>query len=617
MRRVLAGLASLALVLAPAAVGSVAAVAAAATCGVERWNVKTGADPDAGKVNLSQVTASTVAGLGAVPAPAHVPVNNRVAPTETTQFSQYATLTQYKLEDDSDYHLVLSDAAGHHMIAEIPDPACVAASSPFRPGITRARQAFDRQFTATTVFQSANVAVKVAGIGFFDFNHGQTGIAPNGIELHPALDLTFNATRGALVADRRAGPDRYATSAAVSAASYPAGTPVAYIATGQAFPDALAGGAAAATLTGPVLLVTPTAIPTPIQAELRRLTPGRIVVLGGPAAVSDAVLTALQDYTVGAVTRGAGTDRYATASVVSGVFAPDTTAVYVATGQSFPDALAGTAAAAKDGAAILLTTPTALPAATAQALQRLRPPRITILGGTNAVSATVASQLAQYSPTVSRIGGADRYATAAAIAAATFTSATGSYLASGTGFPDALAGGSAAGSSGQPLLLVQPGCVPTAPGAELGRLDPSSITLLGGTAVLTGNIATLTPCEPTVASPPPNPPPSSSTCSASVSDPSPPQHSTEHVLIQTGPGAAVAATAHYKATNTTQTGTAGPDGKADIAFAISRATLGFRVIVDVTTTLHGSAASCSTSFTPRWQTSVRRTPRSVMLYGPA
>ena len=55
-----------------------------------------------------------------------------------------ATLTQFKKEsDDSDYHLVLSDAAGKTMIAEIPHPDCVASSSPFLTSITNARAAFN------------------------------------------------------------------------------------------------------------------------------------------------------------------------------------------------------------------------------------------------------------------------------------------------------------------------------------------------------------------------------------------------------------------------------------------------------------------------------------------
>src|SRR6185503_930296 len=89
------------------------------SCGVERWSVKTGTDADASKINLSSTTSTTIASLDAIPAPSSLPSNNRVQPTETTVYKVSATLTQYKLEADSDYHLVLSDGSGHTMIGEI------------------------------------------------------------------------------------------------------------------------------------------------------------------------------------------------------------------------------------------------------------------------------------------------------------------------------------------------------------------------------------------------------------------------------------------------------------------------------------------------------------------
>src|SRR5712692_5799209 len=163
-----------------------------AQCGVERWSVKTGTDADAGLVNLDSSTNTTIANMRAFTAPNPIPANNRVSPAETTQWVINATLTQFKLEGDSDYHLVIQDASGNTMITEIPSPTCVGAGSPFLPGITNARAEFDGRFNATTSFQTANIPVKITGVGMFDFLHGQTGVAPNGIELHAVLDIVFN-----------------------------------------------------------------------------------------------------------------------------------------------------------------------------------------------------------------------------------------------------------------------------------------------------------------------------------------------------------------------------------------------------------------------------------------
>ena len=286
-----------------------------------------------------------------------------------------------------------------------------------------------------------------------------------------------------MVETRLAGNDRFATSAAISAATFAAGTPVVYIANGLGFPDALSGAAAAATNGGPVLLVLPTTIPAPIQAELTRLNPGRIVVLGGTGVVSDTVMTALTAYTSGGVTRLAGSDRFATSAAISAAtFAPGLDVVYIANGLDFPDALSGAAAAGANGGPVLLVLPTAIPAPIRTELTRLNPARIVVLGGTGVVSDAVKSALStSTSGTVTRLAGNDRFATSAAISAATFApDAPVVYIANGLDFPDALSGAAAAGTNGSPVLLVTPYGMTIEFVNELKRLNPRSIAFLGG-----------------------------------------------------------------------------------------------------------------------------------------
>jgi hypothetical protein len=166
--------------------------------GVERWSVKTGTDPDAGLVNLNSFTRTTVENLRAIAKPSPTPPpNSRIAPTETKQWVITGMLMQYKLEDDKDYHLVIKGTSGNTMITEIPSatsPPCVGSGSPFLTRIQDARKEFDAKLHATTSFQTANVFVQITGVGMFDTLHGQTGVAPNGIELHPVLDITFLTT---------------------------------------------------------------------------------------------------------------------------------------------------------------------------------------------------------------------------------------------------------------------------------------------------------------------------------------------------------------------------------------------------------------------------------------
>ena len=298
------------------------------------------------------------------------------------------------------------------------------------------------------------------------------------------------AEAAGMAVQRFGGADRFATAALVSANHFAPGVPAVHVATGANFPDALAGGPAAARAGGPILLVTRTQIPSATRAELTRLRPARIIVLGGSGVVSDSVASALAAFHAGGgVSRIGGADRYATAAAVSrATFSPGLATVYVATGLAFPDALVGGAAAARAGSPVLLTRPGGLPASTEAELKRLAPARIVVLGGPNAVGQGVVAQLRTLatSGSVTRLAGVDRYATAAAISAASFPAGVPAlYVATGLAFPDALVAVPAAASSGAALTLV-PGSasVPSVIRKEAARLRPGRLALLGGVAAM-------------------------------------------------------------------------------------------------------------------------------------
>ena len=294
---------------------------------------------------------------------------------------------------------------------------------------------------------------------------------------------------------RFAGADRYATAARVSSASFASGVPIAYVATGSDFPDALAAGPAAARSGGPVLLTQGSSVPAATATELARLKPGRIVVLGGSAVVSDAVVAQLRAYaTSGVATRIAGADRYATAARTSAAtFTAGVPVAYVATGASFPDALAGGVAAGRQGGPVLLVSGTSIPFATATELARLKPGRVVVLGGTAVISDAVSTNLRPYatSGNVTRLSGADRYSTAIAISRAT----TGNdaprtvYVATGTTFADGLSGTPPAARANGPLLTLPKGSLTALVAAELLRLNPPRIIILGGTSSISNTLA--------------------------------------------------------------------------------------------------------------------------------
>jgi len=284
-------------------------------------------------------------------------------------------------------------------------------------------------------------------------------------------------------ATRRSGADRYASAAALSAATYAPKVPVVYISTGRGFADALAAGPAAARLGGPVLLTETTRLPSATVAELKRLRPARIIVAGGSSVVSSSVLSALRAY-AGSVTRQSGTDRYATAAAISAAtFGTRVPVVYIATGRNFPDALAGGPAAGMLNGPVLLVESNEIPAATAKELRRLAPGRIVVAGGSSVISNAVLAGLRNYSGSVVRQSGTDRYATSVAVSVANHRAGTAEvvYIATGASFPDALAAAPIAARQRAPVLLVAPTSLPSSVADELKRLSPNRVVIVGGT----------------------------------------------------------------------------------------------------------------------------------------
>ena len=286
-----------------------------------------------------------------------------------------------------------------------------------------------------------------------------------------------------LTVTRIGGPDRDATANLISVAMYPTAhsAHVVILARDDVFADALAGSPMSKVFDGPVLLTPSNSLGASAQAGIVRvLNPGDTVyILGGTSAISNTVLAQLR--ALGFVTvRIGGTDRYGTAALIAAKLSTSETVtkVYLATGVNFPDALAAASAAGSTGGVILLTADTIMPGVTASWLAAHGAlPRIAVGG-----------QAAKASPGATALAGSDRYATATAVAAATYPAPTGLLLATGRNFPDALAGAAYAAQQGWGLLLVDPG-TSAVTGAEAQYLSGvsaslTSIVILGGISAL-------------------------------------------------------------------------------------------------------------------------------------
>jgi putative cell wall-binding protein len=312
--------------------------------------------------------------------------------------------------------------------------------------------------------------------------------------------VAFTAVLGATDAgaaapqvERIAGKDRYETAALV-AGRFPTGSEV-YIASGENFPDSLAAGPAAGRTQSPILLVTHDAVPDVTKAQLRRLAPGAIIVVGGPAAISDQVVAQLETLTSGPVVRLAGDDRYGTAIALDqNAFTPGVDSLAITTGRDFPYALLLGSAGALVGVPLLLVDGQNLTAQEKAEITRLEPKEIFVFGDASVITDGLMDQIAQ-------LGSAKRFTAPPYDASAHLwekqdpSVGLGVILVTGANYPDALAAAGLAGlAPGRLTYLVPPNCVPAAVASEIARLQPPTITLIGGPAALSDNVANLVRC---------------------------------------------------------------------------------------------------------------------------
>jgi len=301
------------------------------------------------------------------------------------------------------------------------------------------------------------------------------------------------------------GPDRIYTAIEGSKRGFktalaldPEGHRTVVLATAYNWPDALGAATLAGAVQAPVLLTDATTLPTAVAAELVRLGADRVFVVGGTAAVADVVIETLLDVPgIENVERLSGADRYVTAIKVAersvGLLGESYQGgAFIATGASFPDALGASAVAASAGMPTYLAPPgSSLRPDVGDSMVAMGVASPVILGGTKAVSGGIERDLGGLTrSTPLRLAGADRYGTSLATARwavetrGMFWDAVA--LATGRGFPDAIAGGPVQGHYDAVMLLTEPSALNPEVETLLrdNRYSISEVRFLGGEAAL-------------------------------------------------------------------------------------------------------------------------------------
>ena len=302
--------------------------------------------------------------------------------------------------------------------------------------------------------------------------------------LHQPLgNFSGTVEQFASVVNRLSGNVRYDTMGAIVSEAYPQAFPqetggTVIVASGENFPDALAASGLAGKLNAPVVLTNSYELSARADGQLARLHPTRVVVVGGPSAVSDGVVdqitkrvTAPDEPDIvrisGATRRDTANEIFAQAPKLHAKNAPDQTwtgdTAIIATGENYTDALSISSLAKKQSIPVFLSGQDGLDASTVKAIKNYGFTKVIIAGGSQAVPQSVIGQLKDAGVTganITRIGGATRYQTSLQIAQfqREFYGArlNSPVFATGENFPDALAGGVLAAQKNNPIVLVSP-----------------------------------------------------------------------------------------------------------------------------------------------------------------
>ncbi|MGI6217472.1 MAG: cell wall-binding repeat-containing protein [Coriobacteriales bacterium] len=297
--------------------------------------------------------------------------------------------------------------------------------------------------------------------------------------------------------ERISGSNRYETSSEVAASGFTSATTV-VIASGANFPDALSASAFAGTLDAPVLLTESDTLSSETLDEIKSLGATEAYIIGGTSAISSSTEAELEAMDL-SVTRISGSNRLETSLNIyeEGEGNWGDTAI-VASGTTFADALSVSSLSYAEGYPIFLTDSEGnLSDEAAKAIANGNFDTVLLVGGTARVSDNVKTQIGS-DVTYTRLSGSNRYETSVAIAeysvndSSSISYENGVMVATGSNFPDALAGGAVAGETGRVLILVDDTTSGTCCESDILEANADEISagyVLGGTASISDSLA--------------------------------------------------------------------------------------------------------------------------------
>ncbi len=288
------------------------------------------------------------------------------------------------------------------------------------------------------------------------------------------------ATATGAMEPRLAGADRFATSTAAARAAFPDGAATVLIASGYSPADGIIAAGIAATQGAPLLYVNQSSVPDGVAAEVARLGPESIIVVGGEPSVSSAVFESLRALAPD-VRRFGGVNRYETSRMALVDRTTPAPTVYLSNGANLVDApFASVAAAATGNGALLVDgVAPAVDAATLDALRDVGANSLVLAGGLTNIGAAYEQSLRSAGFTLTRRAGADRHETAVLMSRERTEPAERAIVANSMSAPDVSVAAALAAASGQALFYALKPCMPDVVSATV-EAAALAVTAVGG-----------------------------------------------------------------------------------------------------------------------------------------
>ena len=333
------------------------------------------------------------------------------------------------------------------------------------------------------------------------------GVSVNGTTVSVSVShfTTFALVPATSVSEveRLGGATRMDTAIQAAEAAYPDGASSVVLAnagSGAPSPDALAAAGLAGALNAPSLLNPANALDPNVKTALTTMGVKTVYVVGGPVAISNAVVTSLQNMGITVVRDFEGATRFQTAELIDEYLyehnLTTSKTLFVVNGATMIDALSASPVAYKQKGPMPLvnTGDTSIPSPIVSAMQEAGITNVAILGETAAVSSAIQTQLSAAFGTnsVIRLGGADRNQTAIAIDQHFFRNPHGIIVAAngagGGSFVDALSASALASMNDVAIVLSSPSGLPTSTQGYLKSVSLQAGWIMGGTEALSGNV---------------------------------------------------------------------------------------------------------------------------------